>query len=388
MKSSLVRCATFLAAALFALGGCGGGDTQTAEKMTSYTAKENPNEEARLFAIPHEQMSHIQVVAVETTKLPRVLRVTGAVAYNAFLTTSVITQVSGPVSRILVTPGQTVKQGQVMLNVSSPDFAQLRATYFKARDSFRVAEKEYDRAKDLYDHHAIAERDLLVAESVRNQAEADLQSSEQALRILGVPHPESLGTGTASPEIPVLAPIGGQVVERLVSPGQVVQAGATQCFTISDMSSVWVLANIYQNDLAQVHIGDDVSIQTDAYPTVFHGKISYIAAALDPTTRTLQARIVTGNPGDKLKKDMYVTATVRAGTVDNALTVPDSAVLRDSENMPFVYVEAGSNQFARRSVTIGDTQNGRTQILSGLKAGDRVVGDGSLFVQFANSLQH
>ena len=190
-------------------------------------------------------------------------------------------------------------------------------------------------------------------------------------------------------QIPVLAPVGGEIVERLVGPGQLLQAGATQCFTISDMSTVWVLVNVYQSDLAYVHVGDSVDITTDAYPDIFHGKISYIAAALDPNTRTLQARIVTENPGKKLKKDMYVTATVHAGAIANALTVPDAAVLRDTENQPFVYVQArDTNQFARRLVQLGDSQDGRTQITGGLKEGEHVVGDGSLFLQFKNSLQH
>jgi RND family efflux transporter MFP subunit len=150
-----------------------------------------------------------------------------------------------------------------------------------------------------------------------------------------------------------------------------------------------VLANVYQNDLAYVKIGDAVSVVTDAYPDTFQGKVSYIASAVDPNSRTLQARIIVTNRGEKLKKDMYVTATVGAGTIENALAVPDSAVLRDDENQPFVYVATGTtNQFGRRMVGIGQSENGKTQILSGLKAGERVVGEGSLFLQFANSLQH
>jgi cobalt-zinc-cadmium efflux system membrane fusion protein len=190
-------------------------------------------------------------------------------------------------------------------------------------------------------------------------------------------------------QIPVIAPVSGEIVERLVGPGQLLLGGATQVFTISDMSSVWVLVNVYQSDMAYVHIGDIVDITTDSYPEVFHGTISYIAPALDPNTRTLQARIVTNNPGKKLKKDMYVTATVQAGAIRDALTVPDAAVLRDTENQPFVYAQTKvSNQFERRLVKIGDSLGGRTQITDGLKEGERVVGDGALFLQFRNSLQH
>jgi multidrug efflux pump subunit AcrA (membrane-fusion protein) len=133
-----------------------------------------------------------------------------------------------------------------------------------------------------------------------------------------------------------------------------------------------------------------VEITTDAYRDTFHGKISYLAPALDPNTRTLQARIVTENPGQKLKKDMYVTATVNAGAIANALTVPDAAVLHDTENQPFVYVQstAKHNEFARRVVQLGDSHAGRTQVSAGLTEGEHVVGDGSLFLQFKNSLQH
>jgi cobalt-zinc-cadmium efflux system membrane fusion protein len=130
-----------------------------------------------------------------------------------------------------------------------------------------------------------------------------------------------------------------------------------------------------------------VTIQTDAYPEMFHGRISYVAASLDPSTRTMQARIETGNPGDKLKKDMYVVATVNAGTIPNAIALPDAAVLRDSENQPFVYVATSPNQFGKRTVTLGESLNGQTEVTSGLKAGDQVIGNGSLFLQFANSLQ-
>jgi cobalt-zinc-cadmium efflux system membrane fusion protein len=117
------------------------------------------------------------------------------------------------------------------------------------------------------------------------------------------------------------------------------------------------------------------------------GKIAYISPALDPNTRTLQARIEAPNPGERLKKEMYVTAEVRAGTIPNALQVPDSSVLRDEQNMPYVYVQTGNSQFARRDVTLGESKDGKTQIVTGLRANDHVVGDGSLFLQFQNSLQ-
>lgn len=376
---------TLILAALFAAG-CGSNGRESAEKMTSFTSA-NANNQAELFSVPQDQMSHIQIVTIAPRKLTRTLRLSGQVSYNGFKTTPVISAVGGPVSRVLVFPGQHVNVGQPLLEVASPDFSLLRASYLKAKDSYDVANKNYQRAQDLYSHHAIAEADLLAAESAKNQAQADLTASEQSLRILGITQLQKVADESPVAEIPVLAPISGEVVDRECSPGQLLQAGATQCFTISDMSTVWVLVNVYQNQLSYIHAGDQVTVQTDAYPTVFHGRISYLAPAVDPNTRTLQARIVTENPGEKLKNQMYVTATVVAGTIPNAITVPVASVLRNTENQPFVYAQTGTTQFERRMVQIGETQDGYTEILSGLSPGDKVVADGSLFLQFQNSLQ-
>jgi membrane fusion protein, heavy metal efflux system len=370
------------------LAACHSNDSGQPSKMTSFSADASKSATPQLFTIPQDQMSHVQVVTVEPTTLKRTLRLTGAVAYNAFNTTPVITQVGGPVSRILVVPGEHVRIGQPMLEVSSPDYSQLLDAYLKAADSSRLTDKNYSRAQELYQHHAIAERDLEQAESDRNQAQADLNAAEQGMKILGIKNPADLAKAPSSAQIPVLAPISGQVVERQVSPGQVVQAGQTQAFTISDLSTVWVLANVYQTDLAVVQSGENVVVQTDAYPETFHGRISYVSPALDPNTRTLQARIIVDNPGEKLKRDMYCTVSVTAGSLSNIIAVPDSSILRDDNNQPFVYIANGANQFGRRDVEMGASQDGRIQVLKGISAGDKVVGDGSLFLQFANSLQH
>jgi cobalt-zinc-cadmium efflux system membrane fusion protein len=362
--------------------------SEQASQMTSFSANAAKSATPELFNIPEDQMQHVQVVTIAPTTLKHTLRLTGAVAYNAFNTTPVITQVGGPVTRILVVPGQHVKAGEPMLDVTSPDYSQLLDSYLKAADAFRLADRFYVRAQGLYEHHAIAERDLEQAESDRIQAQADLNAADQGLKILGIKNPEDLAKTPSSALIPVLAPIGGEVVERLVQPGQVVQAGQTQAFTITDLSTVWVLANVYQADLAYVRNGDDVVVETDAYPDKFHGRISYVSSAIDPTTRTLQARILVDNPGEKLKRDMYCTVTVTAGVLSNVIAVPNSSVLRDDNNQPFVYVATGQNQFGRRDVDLGDSQNGQTQIIKGISVGERVVGDGSLFLQFANSLQH
>jgi cobalt-zinc-cadmium efflux system membrane fusion protein len=384
MKPSGSRQLVVLAAACLGLGLLVVGCDEPSPNGVTYAKNAN---DPQLFTIPAQQMAHVQVLDVQTTTLARTLRLTGAVAYNAFHTTPVITQVSGPVSRVVVAPGEKVKQGQPMLYVASPDYSQLRTNYLKAKDAYALAQKADARAKDLYQHRAIAEQQLEQAESAEVQAGGDLVAAQAALKVLGITDPDTLVQSPPTFEVPVKAPISGQVVEQDIAVGQLLQTGATQCFLLSDTGTVWVLVNIYQKDLPYVRVGDPVTIQTDAYPDVFHGRISYVAASLDPNTRTLQARIETGNPGDKLKKDMYVVATVNAGKIANAIALPDAAVLRDPENQPFVYAAVSENQFGKRLVTLGESMNGQTEITSGLKPGDRVIGNGSLFLQFANSLQ-
>jgi cobalt-zinc-cadmium efflux system membrane fusion protein len=309
-KCKSVRYLAGLVVSLAVLGaalGCEGPGSDAARNSDATSANT-----AELFTIPQDQLSHVQVVTVQPGNLARTLRLTGAVAYNSFKTTPVITQVSGPVSRMAVVVGQHVTRGEVMLYVASPDYSQLRSNYLKASDAYKLAQREYARAQDLYTHHAIAEKDLLAAESAEVQAGADLASSQAAMKVLGITDPDAIIKAPPTFEVPVRAPIDGEVVEQDVSAGQLIQPGTTQCFVISDISTVWVLVNIYQNDMPYARVGNEVTVQTDAYPEVFHGRISYVAAALDPSTRTLQARIETSNPGGKLKKDMYVVATMNA----------------------------------------------------------------------------
>ena len=382
--------AIFAGAVAVSLAACGSGPGESESRMTSYTATESASETAELFSVPQSEMAHVKVVTVEKTKLQRVLRLTGAVAYNQFKTAPVFSPIGGPVHEILVAPGEFVKAGTPLLTVNSPDYSLARSAYIKAKDALQLADKQFHRAEDLYAHGAIAEADLQSAESARTQAEADMVSSQDALRALGITDPDAIvkNPTKTSLQVPVISPTNGEVVERLVGPGQLLQAGSTQCFTVSDTSEVWVVVNIYQSDLPYVHVGDTVEINTETYPDLFHGRISYIAPALDPNTRTLQARIVTENPGGKLKRDMYVSALVQAGVNPNALTVPDASVLRDTENQPYVYVQMDGDRFARRVVKLGQSNAGRTEITDGLKEGEHVVGDGALFLQFKNSLQH
>src|SRR6516162_243185 len=257
MKHSLQKRISFLSAVAIAapllvtLSSCGSGPAESESKMTSFTSAESKSDTAELFTVSKDQLAHVQIVAAEEGPLPRTLRLAGSVAYDAFATTPVFAAIGGPVHEILVAPGQFVQAGNPLLTVTSPDYSAARSAYIKAKAAYALADRLYTRAVDLFAHGAIAEADLQQAESNRTQAHADLESAADALHALGVKDPDALlkTPVISTAETPVLAPVAGEIVERLVGPGQLLQAGATQCFTISNTNTVWVLVNVYQSDL-------------------------------------------------------------------------------------------------------------------------------------------
>jgi cobalt-zinc-cadmium efflux system membrane fusion protein len=328
---------------------------------------------------------------VQSTTWRTDVETTGTVDWDADHTTQAITQVSGPITRIAVDYGSHVRAGDPLLYVASPDITNAIATYKKARDQQELARKVLEREKELLAHGAAAVKDIESADADYNEATTDVQNSMQALKIFAIT-PQELDNAERqgvpiNPELAVRAPIGGTVVQKLVMPGQLIQAGSTTCFVLSDTSTVWVQGHIFDRDLPLVRVGDVVDITNSSLAQTFHGRVSYVGAMVDPDTRTTPVRIVTRNPGDLLKKDMYLEAVIHTRTNKSVLSVPVSAVLHDSENEPFVYVEAQPRQFARRSVALGAQQNGYVEIRSGLKAGEKVVSEGSVFLQFASSYQ-
>ncbi|MGP8244454.1 MAG: efflux RND transporter periplasmic adaptor subunit [Bryobacteraceae bacterium] len=347
--------------------------------------------QAGLFTVATEQMAHLKVVTVGTKAWQTTVVTTGTVDWDADRTTQAITQVNGPISRILADIGAKVKEGDPLLYVSSPDVANAISAYRKARNREAFNKRIVDRMHILLNRGAVAVKDVESTEADYNDARTDVQTSLQALRIFGITQQaidQAQQQGTAiSTELAVRAPIGGVVVQKLVSPGMLIQAGATVCFMLSDPSTVWVWGHIFDRDLPLVRIGDSVEETTPASPRSFRGAVNYVGAFVDPATRTTPVRIVTQNPEGLLKKDMFVEASIRTGSQPNVLAVPAAAVLRDDKNEPIVYVQVEPGKFAQRSVTIGTLQDGMVAITGGLQKGESVLADGSVFVQFATSIQ-
>ncbi|HVC20102.1 MAG TPA: efflux RND transporter periplasmic adaptor subunit [Vicinamibacterales bacterium] len=372
-----------LPALALATGACGQRSADTVAAQAAPTPG--------YFSVPSNQIGQLKIMQVQRTSLPIDVRTTGTVDWDNDQTTQAITQVSGPITRIAVDLGAYVKAGQPLLYVSSPDVAGAFSAYRSADNRLALAGQTLARNRDLLAHHAIALKDFQSAQADYNDAQTAVESARQTLRIYGVTAKELAAAQRPDapivPELAMRAPIAGRIVQKLVYPGQYIQAGATTAFVISNTSTVWVQGYLYEQDLRQVRVGNRVDIRTPAFDRVFHGVVSYVGAMLDPSTRTTPVRIVTKNPDGLLKKDQFVDVTIHSGQRQNVLVVPTSAVLYTNENFPFVYRQVGPDHFAQQLVTTGVQQGPQFEIVKGLKAGDAIVSEGSVFLQFAQSNQ-
>jgi cobalt-zinc-cadmium efflux system membrane fusion protein len=337
-----------------------------------------------------EQRANIRTERAAVLPFQRTIEVTGTVAFDQNTSTQVLAPISGPVSRLLAAVGDHVRRDQPLAVVASPDFAAdvsaLRKTEAAARNLKKVAETD----ELLFKNDAIARRDMEQAESDAVGAESDRDAALEQLRSLGV---DDRTIAAIRDNRPVefrggqlRAPIAGTVVERLITPGQLLQGGTTPCYTIADMSRVWVLGNVFEADLPFVAIGDPAQVLLAAGRPALPGKVTYIAALVDPNTRAVAVRVDVANPGEVLKRDLYVTVAIHSRRPSAGLLVPVAAVLRDDENLPFVFIANADGTFSRRRVQIGARTGDRQEITSGLAAGEAVVIDGGLYLQTAESL--
>jgi membrane fusion protein, heavy metal efflux system len=334
--------------------------------------------------LTQEQRAHIHIYTVTQAGFHRTVEAAGVVDFDNDQATSVLAPFSGPVSRLLVSPGDKVKQGQALAIVDSPDFAAAVGAYRKAVAAATAARRLANLDRDLLAHKSVAAREAEQAESDAVGAESDRDAALQALVALNV-DPQTIrevreGRAIAHAAGTIRAPISGTVVEKLITPGELLQAGTTPCFTVADLSRVWVMTQVFGSDLASISVGDNARISTGARD--LSGHVDNIAAEVDPNTRSVAVRVVVDNPGDLLKKQMYVRVRIQARRESSGRLVPVPAILRDDQNLPFVYLALADGSFARRHVTLGDRTDDSYEIPEGLKAGDRVVVDGAIFMQF------
>jgi cobalt-zinc-cadmium efflux system membrane fusion protein len=335
------------------------------------------------------QRDHIQLYTVVPVGYRQTIDAPGTVDFDNDQATAVVSPFTGPVTRILVAMGQAVTKGQPLALVQSADYAAAIGAYRKAAVTAANARRLASADRDLAAHNGISAREAAQAQTDAASAEADRDAALQALLSMGVDRgtiARALAGNPAAGALGVIrAPVSGIVADKQITPGQLLQAGSTPAFTVANLSQVWVLAQIAPSDLASVGVGDAARIDPGNGTGPFRGTVQNISPAVDPNTRAIVARIVAPNPGNLLKKQMYVQVSIESGRVNTGLLVPVSAVLRDDENLPFVYVALSDGSFARRHVTLGYRDSRNYDVTTGLRSGDQVVANGAIFLQFMQS---
>jgi cobalt-zinc-cadmium efflux system membrane fusion protein len=311
---------------------------------------------------------------------------TGVVQANAYRTTPVVSLVGGILRRVSAELGQNVSQGQTVAVVFSDELAMAQSRYLNALADLDEHHKHHARTIRLVEIGAASREELEQATTKLRTAESEVASQRQRLMLLGLSERRIAQLKTpaqVSSEVSLLAPVSGSVISRAANPGEVIQADK-EVLRIADLSSVWVMGQVYEKDLGKVIIGSGASITSYAYPRrVFRGQVSYVDPTLDSATRTAQARIELANPGQALKIGMFVNVAFSAlgGATANTPVIPKSAV-QNVNNHQVVFVETTSaNTYTMRSVRLGSEVNGQYAVLEGLTVGERIVTDGSFLLR-------
>jgi cobalt-zinc-cadmium efflux system membrane fusion protein len=356
----LVLIAPMLALVLLA-GSC---SRETKAAPTKQEISVDPN----VFETDHPEL--FKTAKVETRRMPTVLNANGTVTPDVNRTIHVTSLGGGRVAELKVRLGDAVKKGQTLLIISSPDLAGAFSDYQKAVADEQLSKRALDRAQLLYDKGAIAEKDLQTAQDTEQKAVVDVRTTEQRVRVLGgdPAHPSAM--------LDLRAPISGTIVEQNVAGFEGIKSldNTPNLFTIADLSQVWVVCDVFENDLADVHVGDSSEIRMNAFPErVQHGTVVDISRVLDPSTRTAKVRIILKNGDGQLRPGMFAVATFRSRKTRTSLVVPSTAVMR-LHDKDWVFRREGGNRYRRVEIQVsGATPEGMQEVRSGVSPDDEIV---------------
>ncbi len=368
------------------------------EKDDGHDGPADPGEhEEGIVELTAEAASQVEIrtALVEDRVLPAQLETTGQVDFDQTRLAHVSPRISGRVHRVDALLGQTVRAGQKLAEIDSIELGQAKSVYLQAKAKEELARKSFDRAQSLFTDRIAAELQVLEAEAKLREATAGLRAAEETLHLYGLSQ-EQVVTLTYDDRrasiYPLRAPFAGTLVERHATLGELVTP-ERNLFTLADLSRVWIEIDVYQRDLARVHIDDHVRARVDAFPDdVFEGKVSYLSASVDTATRTVRARLDVANPEGKLRPGMFVEVGLvdphagDGGAARRSLVVPENAVVRDGEEH-LVFIIAGERRFERREVRIGRRAGGYVEILEGVGPGDSVVVAGGFLLKSALSTE-
>jgi membrane fusion protein, heavy metal efflux system len=349
---------------LLILDGCGRVKANQQTEAPPVT-KVVPDVDITLFSVEHPEQFPL-ATAAEHPSTPELV-VTGTVNPDVSRSVPVVSLAAGRVTAIHARLGETVKAGQVLLSIRSDDVGNGFSDYRKAVRDEALARTQVERARDLFSHGALALGDLQSAEDTEDKAKIDVETTEEHLHLLGNDPQKPNGV------VDILAPISGIITDQQVTNAAGIQGLGSTPFTISDLSNVWILCDVYENDLATVRLRDTAEIRLNAYPgRVFKGRVSNIGSILDPQTRTAKVRIELQNSGI-MRLGMFVTATFRGQVTEMRTSVPASAILHIHDR-DYIYLPAPGQKFRRVEVVSGDSlANNMQEVTSGVNPGQQVV---------------
>jgi cobalt-zinc-cadmium efflux system membrane fusion protein len=360
---------TLLLALLAAGGGCGG----SVEPRAAASAPE-PSAASDLFVA--KDAKGIKTMTVESSAIPEYLEIPGRITPDPTRVVHVYPTAGGRVIEMKVRPWDHVEKGEPLALLESSDASRAVADYEKARADSEVKKKALDRATDLYNHHAIAQRDVDQAQADDTMANEEMKATLDALHLLGV------DPATGANQLRVLSPRAGVVLDIGASQGEMsksLDAPQPLC-TVADLSTVWVEGQVFEKDLAALKTGAVAEVTLNAYPgEKWTGRVSVVSGAVDPNTRTLDVRVILPNPGLRLKPDMFATVRLLRSSAQGIL-VPATAIAREGATA-YVFVGKGGDKFERREVTLGRTVNDDVEITSGLSPGAVIVSEGVLLLR-------
>jgi cobalt-zinc-cadmium efflux system membrane fusion protein len=372
-----------VAAMLFALPAC--GDKREAEPEKKEAAKtekkaagKDKDHKDRVVLSPEAMKNAgIKVIALKAESLPDTIRATANIAHNQDRSFHVTPRVRGRVVEVYASIGSAVSVGSSLALLDSTELGEARAEHAKAVALLDLAKSNVERERRLFEQKISPQKDLLAAQAEERRGEVEVRMLHEKLRLYGLSDGEINGSNAAPSRYMVRAPGPGVVLEKEITLGEVIEAGK-KVFTISDLSTVWVLLNIYEKDLAKVTRGTSVKIQTESYPgEIFAGKVAYIGDVVDLQNRTVSLRVEVPNPSRRLKPGMFATAEVVAsGTVAKAIVIPSSAIQK-IERKPVAFVWQSDGSFAKKELQLGKEMSGRVEVKSGLTDGEQVVVEGS-----------
>jgi cobalt-zinc-cadmium efflux system membrane fusion protein len=326
------------------------------------------NSDPNLFTL--KDAGQFPLAMVEVRKVSDEIHLNGVIAPDVNRAVPVVSLGGGRVVEIKAKLGDSVRKGQTLLLIDSPDVSQAFSDYQKFKADEQLAAKQLARAQLLYDKGAIAQADLELAQDADAKAKVDAQTAAQRVKVLGG------NLNNPSPLLPVVAPISGTIVDQQITGGTGVKSldNSPNLFTIADLSTVWVICDVYEDMLSRVHVGDTAEITLNAFPDQkFPGRVVNISEVLDPATRSAKVRIELANPQGLMRAGMFVTATFKGRQLIERIVIPTSAVVH-LHDKDWVFVPAGDKQFRRIALQLGpQSSDGFVHVVSGLKPQDKVA---------------